>query len=213
MVETKSCYEDFPIIFQYDNKTVNAFLTTDNIIRATSRQISCENLKQQIFLKQGTRILEKKGNKITIESTKNFQKVKLNLHEPNLGKINFLHNYHIIQSINILKQFQETTTIQEEIGDFHVIPDNFNSIRNQWMTAIEKVKVSIPEAISDWTHKVILYIIILITIGIVYRKYLHNRIFATNTNATHINFNTADQLLIQELLRKYKLETKLRDEV
>jgi hypothetical protein len=209
--QTKACYEDFPIAFNYDNKTVNAFLTTDNIIRATSKQIPCENLKQHIFLKQGTRILQKRGYKITLESTRGYQKIKLNLQEQNLGRINFLHNYHIIQSVNILKQFQEITTIQEEVGDFHVIPDNYNTMRHQWTDAIEKVKITIPLAISDWTHKAILYIIILITLVIIYKRYVHNHIFSTRNQAEQINFNSDDAILIQQLLLKYK--GKLRDEV
>lgn len=211
--ETKSCYEDFPISFNYDNKTINAFLTKDSIIRATSKQIPCENLKQHIFLKAGTRVLQKLGNKVTVESTKQYQKVKLNLQEQNLGKINFLHNHHIIQSINILKQFNEITTIQEEAGDFHVIPDNLSSMRNQWSDAIEKVRVSIPQAISDWAHKALIYIIITIALLVVYRRYVHHRIFTKNTEEVNQIGNSADRLLIQQLLSQYKQGNKLRDEV
>ena len=72
--KTKICHQDIPFQFNNNNRTKSAFLSTDNIIRRTSKQMSCENFIQKVFLNDGHQVIINHGTKATIQSTKNLIK-------------------------------------------------------------------------------------------------------------------------------------------
>ncbi len=41
------CYEDIPVVFEYFGRSLTAFLTTDLILRPTSRRIDCKDIKSR----------------------------------------------------------------------------------------------------------------------------------------------------------------------
>jgi len=61
--ETEKCYKDFPVKIKVNNKTVNAFLTNEKIIKVTSKICSCKNNYQTIHLYNSHRLLVKNGKK------------------------------------------------------------------------------------------------------------------------------------------------------
>ena len=46
---SKSCYRDIPGKFEHNNNTILAFLSSDIIIRRTSKQVLCEDVLQNIY--------------------------------------------------------------------------------------------------------------------------------------------------------------------
>jgi hypothetical protein len=42
-----NCYVDIPVVFEYLSRNQTAFLTTDLILRPTSRRIDCKDIKSR----------------------------------------------------------------------------------------------------------------------------------------------------------------------
>ena len=61
-----NCYEDLPIIFNYLNQNFSAFLTTDLILRPTSRIIDCKNIRNRYFYFPQTNLLLRQINSTII---------------------------------------------------------------------------------------------------------------------------------------------------
>ena len=119
----KFCYRDTPISFTHQNQTVNAFLTTEGIIRKTSKIIECNGDTQIILLKNTPNYFIKRIDKITSkESTKNFnyKKVKLNVYE--IHRINMFHSKILIEGYDPVENFQKIMTTNELSGEFKVLP-------------------------------------------------------------------------------------------
>ena len=64
----KYCYKDKAIQVYHENATINAFLTQDKIIRATSKRQTCKSNYQNIHIIDSKRLTVKQGNKISIEN-------------------------------------------------------------------------------------------------------------------------------------------------
>ena len=60
--KTNGCFEDIPIITVIANKSVNAFLTTDNIIKINSKIVNCKSNKKITFLKDTNQLITMKGD-------------------------------------------------------------------------------------------------------------------------------------------------------
>lgn len=136
--ETNACYMDFQVSFTHKNMTIHGFLTSENILKATSRQTLCENLIQRVYLTKGDRILVKNGTNTKIDYVSNFVKIKFNLQDVNLSRINFHHSHNIIHSVNLIKQYQDLTVLNEDRGTFHVTPDQYINMRYEWEMRLQK---------------------------------------------------------------------------
>ena len=69
------------------------------------------------------RILSKNGQNTFLEDESKFIHLRFNLQETNLTQINFKHDETIINSINLIKQIANVTTIFEPMGAWHILND------------------------------------------------------------------------------------------
>ena len=69
------------------------------------------------------RILSKNGQNTFLEDESKFIHLRFNLQETNLTQINFKHDETIINSINLIKQISNVTTIFEPMGAWHILND------------------------------------------------------------------------------------------
>jgi hypothetical protein len=121
--KTERCYEDFPALIKINNQSIAVFLTNDLILKHTGTLRSCENNKHNLHLPRLKRILSKNGHNTFLEDESKFIHLRFNLQETNLTQINFKHDETIINSINLIKQIANVTTIFEPMGAWHILND------------------------------------------------------------------------------------------
>ena len=94
--KTNGCFEDIPIITVIANKSVNAFLTTDNIIKINSKIVNCKSNKKIIFLKDTNQLITMKGDASIIESAEKYIQIEFNLRSVNITQLNYYHDPFIL---------------------------------------------------------------------------------------------------------------------
>ena len=124
--KTDKCYKDIAVRVKINNETINAYLTTDKIIKTTSKVVACVNNDHIIHLKATHRIIIRRGNSISIEKDDKFTHLKLNILHANITKMNYRHDEIIINSIDIIKQVANISKQIEPQGDYHIL-DSFES--------------------------------------------------------------------------------------
>ena len=92
------------------------FLTNDLILRQTGKLINCNNHFHDMYLPKMNKILAKKGKNTFLEDEKKFVHLKFNLQENNMSLINFQHDERIVNSINLIRETANVTTIHELMG-------------------------------------------------------------------------------------------------
>jgi hypothetical protein len=189
--ETEKCYKDFPVKFIYHNNTINAFLTHEKIIKMTSKIVSCKNNYLNIHLKMTHRILSKEENKTIIEDDRRYRHIQINLQNTNLTKINYKHDTHIINSINLMKKFTNITEHKENHGHVYIYQDDNTEIRNELLTLRTHVEDNVLSLWSTMSHYSATSLIIGYLMLNIIKKVMHK--YATN------NFNpkemSTDQLM------------------
>ena len=161
---TTNCYKDIPVKISIQNKSINAFLTQDKIIRLASKLTNCKNNKINILLSDN-QLLIKEGNIIFIHKEQPFTSLEMNLQTFNVSKINFMTNHDsiILNSINMLNETFSLTAKNEITGILHVIDDHTTentNIINQLFIRLADINSNV----SQFIHNIILYIILLTTI-------------------------------------------------
>ena len=121
--KTDKCYTDFPSIITLNNQTITVFLTNDLILRQTGKLINCNNHFHDMYLPKINKILAKKGKNTFLEDEKKFVHLKFNLQENNMSLINFQHDERIVNSINLIRETANVTTIHEPMGAWHILND------------------------------------------------------------------------------------------
>ena len=64
-----------------------------------------------------------------------------------------MHNHNIIESVNLIKQFEDLSSVQEEPGEFLKIPDSELRTKKQWIESWEKLRNFNPNPRSNLLHK------------------------------------------------------------
>jgi len=164
---TRQCYHDIPILINFNNKTITAFLTQDKVIRLVSKTKPCINNKQIIHFEKSNQVLVKNGNSISIMNEPNFKVLEVNLQHFNISSINFMakHDSLIITSIDVLKNSLSLVSHDEINGMFHVI-ENEHSQSNSTFTSLFYKISDINSDVSKVIHNIILYIVVVTTAGI-----------------------------------------------
>ena len=125
----------------------------------------------------------------------------MNFRETNLTRINYMHNQNIIQSVNVIKQFKDLTTVQEEPGEYHSMPDSEMRLMHQWADSVNKIKILSSDTVTNWAHRIIIYIIVVIAPCITYKKFLHKKIFQEGKAAKQVR--NKEEMFIKQLITKY----------
>ena len=129
---TRQCYHDIPILIEFNNKTITAFLTQDKVIRLVSKTKPCINNKQIIHFEKSNQVLVKNGNSISMMNEPNFKVLEVNLQHFNISSINFMakHDSLIITSIDVLKDSLSLVSHDEINGMFHVIENEHSQTQH-----------------------------------------------------------------------------------
>ena len=88
-----------------------------------------------------------------------------------------MHNQKIIQNVNEMKQFIDLTTVQEEPCEYHSMPDNEMRLLHQWADSVNKIIILRSDTITNWAHRIIIYILVVIALCISYKKFLYIKLF------------------------------------
>ena len=155
--KTEKCYNDFPALIKINNQTISVFLTDDLILKQTGKLISCVNHNHNIHLPRLRRILTKSGQNSFLEDESKYVHLKFNLQESNMTQLNFKHDEKIINSINLIKQIANVTTIHEPMGAWHILNDlqsehlkYQNMLQNTSLSLMSKILIFFAICISTY---------------------------------------------------------------
>ena len=98
------------------------------IIKITSKRVTCNNHIENLHLRKEKKVLAKTKNKITLENDDKYTHLKFNLQTQNITAINFRHDQHILNSVNIVSKVADISVVEETNGVFHVSEDRYSEI-------------------------------------------------------------------------------------
>lgn len=110
-----NCYEDLPVIVQYLSHNVSAFLTTDLILRPTSRVINCDLITSRYFDFPNTGLLLRQiGNRSTFINRKDVLWQAIDSDNILLDNANSISHYHgVLDGLDVLSAKPEFTDFNE----------------------------------------------------------------------------------------------------
>jgi hypothetical protein len=110
-----NCYEDLPVVFDYFNRNVTAFLTTDLILRPTSRRIDCKDIKSRYFFLPATNLLlHQVGSVLTFGRRDDVLWQSLDTSNIMLSQANSIKHYHgTLDGLDVLSMIPEYTQFDE----------------------------------------------------------------------------------------------------
>jgi hypothetical protein len=112
IIKSDDCYEDVPVKFKLGRDTLVGFLSRELIIRIDSKQ-TCNNFAKYIELKTSEVTLEYRKTNISILKTNSLKYNNINFLNINLQQ-NLSHSLLVLDGINVLKQFRDTTFSEVE---------------------------------------------------------------------------------------------------
>jgi hypothetical protein len=118
---TESCYEDVPISFTNQNRSINGFLQNDRIIKRNSIQISCDTLSNNFLNVDQKSRIRRNGKNNYLETIHENSIQKIDFFDLNLMDPNFHHNHVLIESIDVLDEIHQYSQVSDSsIGKFVV---------------------------------------------------------------------------------------------
>ena len=139
---------------------INGLLTYNNILKRTSDQVDCEDVKDKsYYLKNSNTVLRHIGPNVIIEDKENLIKKPLNLVSLNVSTLNFAHSQLILDGIDIIKTYNYLVKNEEASGRYFV--------ENKFLDDTIGIDVSLDKIFKDlpWYNKMKLGL--KITLGIV----------------------------------------------
>lgn len=133
--ETAQCYNDFPVRFNIQNKSVIGFLTEDNVIQEYSKLVDCDVANKSIYYPVLNMRLTKKGSRTSKKYETN-RKTKLNYKQKNFAKLNFHHSSLVVNGVDTISEFLKLTQINEK-NEVLVVEENQNSKASDYPITIE----------------------------------------------------------------------------
>ena len=112
-----NCFEDLPVLFEYLNKNLTAFLTTDMILRPTSRRMDCKEIKSRYFFFPNSSILlHQMGSSLTKMARDDVLWQALDTSNILLSQANAIKHYHgTLDGLDLLSM-QEEYIQYDEMG-------------------------------------------------------------------------------------------------
>jgi hypothetical protein len=112
IINSDKCYEDVPIKFKLGKEKVIGFLTRELIIRIDSRQV-CNNFAKYIELRNSDLTIVYEKTNISLLKTNSLKFNHINFLNINLQQ-NLTHSSLVLEGINVLKQFRDTSFTEIE---------------------------------------------------------------------------------------------------
>ena len=164
---TNNCYKDIPIQIEFNNNTLNVFLTKEKIIRMISKTVNCKDNRQHIYFNNKESII-REANTVWLQKEPIHKTIQFSLQNSNISNINFMvkHDNFIISSINMLNESISILTKNEPIGILHIMED-VHSDSNTTFGLIFNKLLNLNSEISELLHNIMLYVVFMITIAIV----------------------------------------------
>ena len=138
-VRSGKCYDDIPVIVEKDNSTLKMFLSSDRIIKKSSKIRPCENLAR--FTQVGDKMLSQRGEKVEISDTVNFPMISLNNKVTEFKSFEgmFFHYAGITHDIDIFKDLEAINEV---------------STGHDYSVSVEKVTMEqvLPDFLSGWNR-------------------------------------------------------------
>jgi hypothetical protein len=199
ILEPKYCYKHIPVQFIINNITIFGFLRNNYLLTLESTVVSCSDTNA-VFLPKTNEIIIFNNQSIRIKQSS--RKV-LDIHyiNPHWKDIKFLHAKELIEPINIVKQIQQLTRLEDHDGTFMVlsqltIPKTEAEIRKNINSTF----------ISHIIHRVLLYSIFtigsIILLFVVIRKckkrYQKPKLVQTNMTINNQNESPTETVQIPE---------------
>ena len=164
---TEECYKDIPIQFELNNKSLNAFLTQEKIVRLTSKTTNCKSNRQHIRFNSNKSII-KQNNVVYLYEEPVFKTINYNLQNSNISNINFMikHDNILINSINIINETINILVKNENTGILHIVEDNHSETNSTIKTILKKIQ-NLNNTVADLVHNIILYVLVAVTSAVV----------------------------------------------
>jgi hypothetical protein len=161
IIKSDNCYEDVPVKFKLGRDTLVGFLTRELIIRIDSKQ-TCNNFAKYIELKTSEVTLKYEKTNISILETNSLKYNNINFLNINLQQ-NLSHSLLVLDGINVLKQFRDTTFSEIERDPaltYAVFHNNKVSDKSFGKELVEKVS----DTADTFYKRVIIVLIIIFSI-------------------------------------------------
>jgi hypothetical protein len=155
---TKNCFKDFAVTFQYKNKTMSGFLTKEGIIKTTSKLVGCTNLKQTLFLRNSNRVMEKDQNRVSIKEAYDYIKLDFNLQHENVSRMNFEHDIDVMTGVDILGKTLQIVAHSEDEVLLHTQVDSYHETKTDFENLRELLARNVESGWSRLTHNSLIYI-------------------------------------------------------
>ena len=138
---TENCYEDVPISFTNQNRSINGFLQNDRIIKRNSIQISCDTLSNNFVSVDKNSRIRRNGQNNYLETVHENTIQKIDFFDLNLMDPNFHHNHVLIESIDVLDEIHRYSQVSDSsLGEFvvsvsgHGFSNSINSMKKPLAT-------------------------------------------------------------------------------
>jgi hypothetical protein len=135
-----SCYEDLPVVFDYFNHKLTALLTTDLILRPTSRRIDYKDIKSRYFFLPTTNLLlHQVGSVLTFGRHDDVLWQSLDTSNIMLSQANSIKHYHgTLDGLDVLSMIPEYTQFDEMGVSFNALDKESDPMTPQAWWSINK---------------------------------------------------------------------------
>ena len=170
---TENCFEDVPISFTNNNRSINGFLQNGRIIKRNSIQISCDAITNNFVFVDKKNMIRRhlKNNYLEIIHENTIQKIDfldLNIIDPN-----FHQNHVLVESIDVLDEIHRYSQVSDSsLGEFvvsvsgHGFSNSISSLKKP-LTAIGNASQDVINYSIKTFYSIKLLVIILVSIVII----------------------------------------------
>ena len=165
--QTANCYKDIPIQFIYHNKTWNAFLQRDNIIKRNSKLVHCQAINNVITIGKNFEV-KRNGSSTQVRPQSLIHYEKLNLVNVFTPNYNFHHLQELIESADVLEDSDQYMQVNEDAGHFIISTDNMKHAENVLVKPIHSLVDKTTLFVHSTKQKIkFIYKVVLITVSFI----------------------------------------------
>ena len=151
---TKHCYNDIPVTFVFKNKSINAFLQADLIIKRVSSLVDCTSVTYKSWIINSQFEIQQNGTTITVNKPLHFSPVRLNLINSEMINFNSHHVHELIESVDVLADRNNFKAIQEESGNFLISTNDLSQSKNIIIQPLQNIVDHANHMVSQTKQKI-----------------------------------------------------------